>query len=305
MCDRVRGQFLRAVALCALLCAGARAAGPAPTAEEDTYDLRQVLLRSSSVTVSPGAWQWDASLDYTRLQLARSDGGKSTHRSATFDNNLRLGVTERLQVFGGLPLVYAVRETTDPEGFHEDSVSGIGDPSLGLSVVIAPEGASFPGTVFTLAATYPSGESPYDGDPQFHDAFTGSGHTRVRGEVDFVRSSDPVVLYWGLGYEYFDSASGWDHDIEPGGAIHYRFGAGFSVNRDTSLLAELLGAYQFESSLDGETVDGSQSEPVSMKVGVTARLSRDLYIEPAAILGITEDAPDLTAGATLVRRGVF
>lgn len=304
MCDRVRGQFLRAVALCALLCAGARAAGPAPTAEEDTYDLRQVLLRSSSVTVSPGAWQWDASLDYTRLQLARSDGGKSTLRNGTLDNNLRLGVTERLQVFGGLPLAYAVRETTDATGFHEESVTGIGDASVGLSAVIAPEGASFPGTVFTLAAVFPTGESPYDGD-QLYGAFTGSGHTRVRGEVDFVRSSDPVVLYWGVGYEYFDSASGWDHEIEPGGAIHYRFGLGFTVNRDTSLLAEMLGAYQFESSVDGETADGSQSEPVAMKAGVTARLSRDLYVEPAVIFGITDDAPDLTAGLTLISRGVF
>jgi len=294
-----------AVALALLaLASPVRAAEAARSAEEDTYDLRQILLRQSSVTVTPGSWQLDTSLDYARIPYAASAGGKSTLRTTTFDNTLRLGITDRLQVFGGIPLAYASRETTDASGYHDDTVTGIGDVNFGLSTVVSRESASFPGTVFTLAATLPTGESPYDGD-QLYGAYTGSGHTSVRGQFDFVRSSDPIVLYWGVGYEYFDSASGWGYDIEPGSAIRYRFGLGFSVNRDASIVAEMLGAYQFETAVDGDTVDGSASEPVSVKIGVTTRLAQNLYIEPAIIFGVTDDAPDMIVGSTLVSRGAF
>lgn len=302
MISTTHSRHLLAIALVAL--AGAvRAAAPAASAEEDTYDLRQVLLRQASVTVTPGQWQLDTALTYARAPLALADG-ESTLRMTTFANTLRLGITDQLEVFGGLPLAYASRETTDATGFHDDTVSGVGDVGLGLSTVVARESASFPGTVFTLAVSLPTGESPYDGE-QLYGAYTGSGHTSVRGEFDFVRSSDPIVLYWGLGYEYFDSADGWGLDIEPGSAIHYRFGLGFSVNRDASLVAELQGAYQFDTSVDGETIDGSVSEPVAMKFGVTTRLARNLYVEPAVAFGITDDAPDMVAGATLISRGAF
>lgn len=277
---------------------------PAPSEEEAILDLRQIQLRSSSITVEPGRWEVDLSPYYTRALRDGAGTDASTFRSFTLDNVIRLGLAPGIELVGDLPLVHATRETTGATGFEEDAADGIGDAGIGLGFQLVREQGARPAVLLSLAAVFPTGESPYDRDP-LYGASTGTGHTRVRGSLDFIRSSDPLVLFWSVGYEYYDSAEGWELDIAPGAALRYGCGVGFSVNRDVALLAELVGAYQLETEVDGETAEGSTAEPISFKAGLTTRMTRNVFVEPFVLMGLTEDAPEVIAGATVVTRGAF
>ncbi len=298
----IRSLFFPAIFALAV---DARAAGAAtPSAAEDSFDLRQVLLRENSVTVSPGQWQVDVGLNYVHAPTTLPGDGNSAMRSGIIEDHLRLGLTDRIEAFAGLPLAYAKRSTTDTNGYHSSSAGGFGDAVLGASATLCHESDAAPGTIFTLQAGLPTGASPYDKE-QTYGASTGTGHTTVQGMLDFVRSSDPIVLFWGVGYQYFGSASGWDGTVKPGSEILYRLGIGFAVNRDASLIAETDGAYQFESKVKGSTISGSSADPVTLRLGVTLRIDRDLYLEPATTFGMTDAAPDIMIGLTLIDRGMF
>ena len=289
----------------ALLVMCVRASGAdAPSAADDALDLRQVLLRQSSITVSPGQWQVEAGLDYSRSVNGVSGGGQSVNREMEFADELRLGVTDWMEVFAGLPFVYATRDIIDTNGYHSASASGIGDADAGASVLLLKESENLPAAMFMLDVSIPTGGSPYDHAPNTA-ASTGAGVTEVRGMFNFVRSSDPLAIYWGLGYEYFSSATMSGTSIAPGGAVVYRAGMGFSVNRDVSIIAETDGDYQFEPTVGGKTLDGSTTEPVSFRIGLTCRLTGTTYLEPDVTFGVTPEAPDFVAGLTLVSRGMF
>lgn len=291
--------------LCCLIPATLLAAEvPGLDSAEESYDLRQVLLRQSSVTVTPGQWQWDLDVNYLRAPTPGAEGNSTLIRDFTVENRIRAGVTDYLEAYASLPYVIAERETTMASEVSSDSTSDIGDLEAGIGLVLARETSVLPGVTLSLAASHPTGEDPYDSSEPY-PAFTGSGHESLRGELNFVRSSDPLVFYWGIGFTYYDSEESQGVDIQPGNAFLYRFGVGFEVNRDASLIAEVTGAYQGEVELDGDAVDGSTSEPVLLRLAVTTRLARHVYLEPSVSFGMTDDAADVIAGITLVNRGAL
>jgi hypothetical protein len=72
------------------------------------------------------------------------------------------------------------------------------------------------------------------------------------------------------------------------------------VNQNVSLSAQLSGAYQSETRLNGTTISGSSQEPVSLRMALTSRLAKNYYLEPSVTFGLNNDAPDFLLGISFV-----
>ncbi|HPY49851.1 MAG TPA: hypothetical protein PLO68_08325, partial [Sedimentisphaerales bacterium] len=113
---------------------------------------------------------------------------------------------------------------------------------------------------------------------------------------------DPLVLFGGIGYLHQFSRHANGQKYEPGPGLQYSMGLGFSVNDDVSLSGRFAGLLQGNWDVDGETVEGSSYEPMTLRVAATMRCRRNTYIEPEVTFGLNDDAPDVFVGVALIRR---
>ena len=134
----------------------------------------------------------------------------------------------------------------------------------------------------------PSGEDPYRGDGT--EPLFGSGHWALAASLQWVRTADPLVLFGGIGYLHQFSRHANGQKYEPGPGLQYSMGLGFSVNDDVSLSGRFAGLLQGNWDVDGETVEGSSYEPMTLRVAATMRCRRNTYIEPEVTFGLNDDA---------------
>ena len=279
----------------------AAAETPAPLGPEpDTEDIRSVLLRDSSVVLRKGACDIEAGLDYRRRDIDFSTTGRDLTRMVLLPLTLRIGLSEGVEGFLSAPLVYGEREFSDGETRQTDSDFGPGDVAAGISMQLAREKPGRPEMVGSLQVRAPTGADSYSGDGT--GVALGSGHWAVATGVQFVRTSDPVVLYWGVGYSHQFETQGLGRDIQPGENLDYSMGIGLAVNNDLTLSALFSGAYQDDVEIDGEPVKGSAIEPMRMRLAVTQRWRRNVFVESYVSFGLNDDAPETIAGTAVISR---
>jgi hypothetical protein len=124
----------------------------------------------------------------------------------------------------------------------------------------------------------------------------------MTGGLAFVKSLDPVVVFWGLDYTHQFERDGLGQRVQPGETFGYNLGLGFAVNEDVSLSAQVGGAYQTETRLGGIVADGTSREPVTLRLGLTNRWSSNTYLEPSVTFGLNDDAADVGLGLSITRR---
>jgi hypothetical protein len=206
--------------------------------------------------------------------------------------SFRLGLGGRGEVFADFPLSYSTLELSFGGSANSQDKIGIGDFSAGAKYLLFQESARWPEMVVSASFLAPTGEKP-----DATGISNGAGHWAIKGGFEFVRTYDPVVLFWGMDYThqfeshhfYFDGI----HKVRPGGAIGYNFGLGFAINQNISVSSQLVGRYAFDDSVDGTTFGGSSREPISLRLAVTSRWSKNTYIEPSVAFGLNNDAPDV------------
>ena len=117
------------------------------------------------------------------------------------------------------------------------------------------------------------------------------------GDVTFIDTIDPVILFYGAGVvrrlsrEFHDRT----FNVQPGIEFRYRFGVGFAVNDRLTLSSALFGSHLRDSTINDQRFVGSMREPVNLRIAAT--IAADDHIqEPFVEFGLTDDATNVSMG---------
>ncbi|MFZ7112995.1 MAG: transporter [Desulfatiglandales bacterium] len=267
---------------------------------EDEEDIRRLFLRQSSVLLKTGEKELELGCYYLGNQLPATIYN-ARFRQFQLPVALRLGILSRLEGFISVPLIHARQELTfADEGFCRKT-SGIGDTLLGINYEMFRETAFWPDIVSSLSLRAPTGDEPDE-----EGMSTGSGHWSGSLGVQFIKTADPVVLFWGLRYTHEFPATYFlndgIHEVRPGETIDYNLGFGFAVNEKISLGTQISGSYQGNTRTDGGKISGSSREPVTLRSALSYRISRKTFIEPSLAIGLNDETADYVIGIAAVRR---
>jgi hypothetical protein len=255
--------------------------------EEPDEDLGQIFLRQSTVLLKPGEKELDISLSYTRDEFANLRS-----RQWNLFLSLRLGITERLEGFVDMPLSWAQREVFDSDSVDKNDATGIGDVGAGFKYIFKQQDKQWPDIIGSFSFSAPTGDEPDPKNP--NDISVGSGHWHLSTGLTLVKSYDPAVLFGGIGYGYTFKETLNGVEVAPGNSFNYSFGMGFAINNQISLSGQFVGAYQTKTEQDGLKIVGSSREPMSLRTGLTYRVGKGRYLQPAVMFGLNDAATDAT-----------
>jgi hypothetical protein len=275
--------------------------------EEDDRAIEALyLIRDKAVTLTPGGWEADFELSYTR-----DDDFLQTSYALGAEASLSYGLAQGLEIGLTVPYDYTSQRTeTGSPGGRVETVSAFGDISLDVSKTLFAETEHWPGVVFTGTAGFPTGPDPYHADgfrrgsiPS--DPFTyyldASGHYSVGAGIELIRTVDPFAFFAGvnIGYELPREVTG--VEIAPGWSFGANIGGTFAVSEATSLGFSLTGSYNQPTITGGKTVWATETLPLVSTFSVLQRLGSGFYLQPALAVGLTADAPDATLSLTTTK----
>ncbi|CDF83295.1 hypothetical protein PKB_1945 [Pseudomonas knackmussii B13] len=230
--------------------------------------------------------------------LAQSEAQHTFTNSFTFD----YGIWDNLTFSLRLPFVAKYDTERDVHAYS------LGDISTTLRWQPWPSVRGRPVTTFYATLGLPTGDSPYDMNPD-KDVSTGSGYYSLGVGANMSYVIDPVVLYGSLGYTYnmqVDSIHQYQYNEElqkvtPGDTLNFAMGMAYALSYDVSLATSYQMAYQMKSHyhFDDRTVEAPEQTSAIMNFSLGLRTSPDYIVNVNAGFGMTEDSPDVLLGVSL------
>jgi hypothetical protein len=235
--------------------------------------------------------------------------------------SLRYGLTSYLEVGVKVPYVQideSIREREVLKGtpidiINDASGNGLGDIELSIGYQINDGLDGYPYFVTNLRIKSDTGNSPFetsrmeikndDGDVigiVFDEKATGSGFWSVQPGITAMLPSDPAVLYGSLSYLWnLEDDKGAENggNIDPGDAIGFSFGIGFSVNEKTSFSLgydhNVIFNTKVENSPDLNDATFNRFHSGSFLVGISQAVAQTTSVNLTLSIGVTEYAPDM------------
>ncbi len=269
---------------------------------EEPTNYNQQFLRTETILLQPGEWQFDYGLAY---QIAETHfpellvPGPGVIRTDVKQRLLfapfafRLGVTERMQVYTNIPVVWSHNEVANSLVDANSNKGGIGDVQLGLNYLLCQGDYYSPDVILTFQTTLPTANKGLPVNPTVTNP--GLGVWAASTQLLFVQTYDPVTAFWGLGYRYQAEDDFGNLRIRFGHQFSYNLGVGFALNDRVTLSTSFLGLYQTETEINGQGLPGSTVEPLRLRFAVTA-FRKCRIVEPFATIGMTDDAPSSRVG---------
>jgi hypothetical protein len=87
--------------------------------------------------------------------------------------------------------------------------------------------------------------------------------------------------------------------VKPGDELGFTIGTVLAASPATSLRLALGQRFVDNSQVDGEGINGSESVIGTATFGASVILGRGMLLDVAADIGLTDDAPDYAARASL------
>jgi len=170
------------------------------------------------------------------------------------------------------------------------SLSGLGDIEGGVYYQFAYERGAFPDMILGLSVKSKTGKSPYG-----RDIGLGTGHWAVKTSMVAVKSSDPGIIFAGLGYTWNikRDISGYG-EVDPGDTFSYNLGYAFALNYQLALSFQLEHLITTKMLIDNRSVAGSFTNVANFKYGLTWSISKNLSCDVTVSQGLTEDSPDFS-----------
>jgi opacity protein-like surface antigen len=226
----------------------------------------------------------------------------------------RYGVSERFEVEGKLPYVYATSETlTRPlatpsvtDSFFDARGSGIGDVELGARYQLNAFRGDNAVYVGSLRAVLPTGKGPFDVDFEpitglQSELATGAGFFGLQAGVTGLVPSDPAVFFGGLSYQYNfprDVGNGFGR-ITPGNIASFNLGMGLALNDRASFSVGFQFSNVSKSSQEGAESGAKTLAPASTvqlgtaRFGLSYRMTDKTNLNFTLGIGVTRQTPDL------------
>ena len=265
---------------------------------EELKRLQEFYLRNQSVFIKKGELVVELNTFYStdkRQEFISIGAGQSTLIQSTrrfFDTTLfaRAGIlTDGLELDVIFPfLVHADQEIRLLSGSSSSSSTGIGDISAALRYQVWYERGIRPGLIVDIQGKSRSGG----------DTLRGTGNNNIGGGVTLLKSIDPVVFFGRLGYTETLSHDG----RNLGNIFDYSVGMGFSLNDRVAFNMQFIGSLIGKSKIQGEVIDGSSLEIASLQFSATILVTKQLFVEPIVVIGMTDDAFDSTIGIRIPYR---
>ena len=287
------------------------------------------FLRDQTILLDPGEYQLEWGIQYLQdssdFTLVQAVGNsvvvaeaRRRARVLMTPVELRVGITPSLQGNVNIPWGFSSNEfafyATDDFG----NAGGLGDVSVGLTGLLV-EGKSERADVLVIGAvTAPTGKANFASTLAVPGSSLGEGYWSFTGGLNFIRTFDPIVLFWGAGYRHrlqanFGDASTGILEVEPGAHAFYRLGLGFAVNPKITVGASFTGSYIAENTINGKRTPGGIREPMMLRLNVTISDEQEQEknkksprphhsqwkvktTEPFVNIGLTETAADVMFG---------
>jgi hypothetical protein len=275
-------------------------------------DNSREFLRQESVLLKPCEWQFDVGLNYTIFDHRFTDIALPNNIPVPVDSlvrrrllvmplQIRYGLTDRIQLFGSLPVGWTNTEVSALNFDSFTNAGGIGDASAGCSCLVHKSCGSScdPDVIATFGFAAPTSNSDLFaailGTPQ---TVLGQGVWAGFWNVLFVHTYDPVVVFYGFGSWHGFTREFEGVPVQPGDQYTYRGGVGFAVNERITLSTMLYGYYITEARVENQRVLGTTQEPVYLRFAVTMLQQSHRICEPFAEIGMTTDAANARFGVT-------
>jgi hypothetical protein len=287
------------------------------------------FLRAETVLLKPGKYQFDIGVSYSIQErnfpilfrtvdptnpiddahvlttdgtniLFSADEARFKTREFEVPMQLRYGLYKRVQLFVGAPVGWSNTEVdlTGRDEFKNDG--GLGDVYAGATIQFQEAEADCPYVIGTGFVTAPTGGDPFTNVSVFAPTgpSLGNGFWKLSGNLLLIQPMDPVTFFYGAGMR-----GSFEHDyvgatFEPGLEYTYTFGLGFAINEKVTLSSQLFGEYQSRLQINGQGLEGSSQEPISLQLAATIARPCDRLVEPFVQFGMTEDAVAVNFGIT-------
>jgi hypothetical protein len=289
----------------------AQAATPAPgqfEVDEEAAEraLDFTLVEEGALLLPLGRAQVTPSFTYTRetgdFPVVVDPGGANLlgeqevrRNEFEFAADLLIGLPFDSQLEFGLPynlvdqsVVNKVRGIEVQESSRTGQ--GLGDFSVGLAKTVLRERNWLPDVV--LRANWNTGT----GDLQNSDVPLGAGFQELTGSVSLIKRQDPLVFVGGGFYEW---AYDQEDDIDPGNSYGFSIGTFLAASPNTSLSVVLNQSFGDEVEVAGQRIRGSDSVQSVLTFGASAILTRNVLVNGAVGVGLTDDSPDYSVSLSL------
>ncbi len=270
--------------------------------------LERSLTREGLLLLPSGALEIEPRLTYSRSEdstpgfVMNGDEVFASEMERNADNftadlALRLGLPWDTQLEIGLPYRWRDIETVTnlgfaPTGASSVSGSGLGDLRVGLAKTLLRERLWLPDLVGRITWDTDTGEQR-DGNVAL-----GGGFNELQGSITAIKRQDPIAFVGGLSYEH----SFEQDQVQPGATLAANFGGFLALSPETSLRLLIAGAYQQETELSGNKIDGSDRTFGTLILGGSTLLAPGTLVNLSVGIGLTNDADDLSITLSLPMR---
>ena len=275
--------------------------------EEIDRALERTLVQAGVLLLPMGQAEVEPFFSYTRQESDASmvvfaDNGLSVGAQVDVRRNefvsgqtLRFGMPFDSQVEFGLPYRFVDQSmvaTVDSGGSEEiDHFGhGAGDMSIGVAKTLVREnGHWWPDLIGRITRDTDTGKTTSN------KVALGGGFHELRGSLSAVKRQDPLAFVGGVSYETaFEN-----NDVQPGDQLGFTIGTVLAASPSTSLRLALDQRFIDNAKSDGEGINGSDFVAATATFGASVVLGRGMLLDVAADIGLTDDAPDYAARASL------
>lgn len=286
-----------------------------------------VLIEKGGVLLPPGTFIFEPGIQYSHTSRTRiSISGFTLFEAIVLGRvisedikrdlitsfiNLRYGLIRNLQIEMKIPWMYRKDREVFTSGSssveHTVDENDMGDIEATLSYQIVRERGWVPDIVLTIRGKSRTGKDPYglktetvEGTERLAELPTGSGHYGISTGFTFVKSSDPAVLFFNIGYFYnFERdvgvQGGVDYGkVKPGDSIEFGFGMAYALNEKLSTSVSYQQRIGFKTKQNGTKVVNSDVNVGSVYLGISHVVSEKASVNISVGIGLTKDAPDVT-----------
>jgi hypothetical protein len=217
----------------------------------------------------------------------------------------RLGLPHKLQMDFVVPYGYELIRTVDATGQQTSASNfGLGDISAGIARQLTSEHGRVPDLLANVRFKSTTGA----------DAFTltssevalGTGFNSIAGSLTAAKSSDPVVFFGNLGYNYNMPAN---HTVSandptnpgattighftPGGAVEFQLGSILALNPELSMTVGWDQRFTRATQLNGADIPASYLVEGTLRLGTSYMYAPGKLVDLSFGVGLTPDTPNL------------
>jgi hypothetical protein len=270
------------------------------------------VFRDNAPTLEKNSFEIAVDANYTR-----NAGQTQFDRLMQGNLSARYGLPGGYEIAAIVPYYNAGRQTqiVVNNTTINESIQSIGDIQLQGSKQLWQQGVGYPGAALMLGATLPTGSHPFNdfgftstgavADPRspFGPLMASRGLWAAMGSLQFYKTYDPIILFFGVGFDHAFERSFSGNAVQAGDKLTYNAGFSFALSEYTTLAAQYLGSIEGPLKVNDTTVAGGElGESARGRFVLVQRLDENLYIEPSLVLGLTRDVPSYTVGVALRKR---